>query len=53
MVEGKNNANQVCTLAKANGLELPICHEVNELLQGKISAEDAVQNLLNRPPKEE
>ena len=53
VVEGKHNANQVCTLAKTNGLELPICHEVNELLQGKISAEDAVQNLLNRPPKEE
>ncbi|MCH9755792.1 MAG: NAD(P)-dependent glycerol-3-phosphate dehydrogenase [Gammaproteobacteria bacterium] len=53
VVEGKHNASQVCALAKENGLELPICHEVNELLQGKISAEDAVQNLLNRPAKEE
>ncbi len=53
VVEGKHNASQVCALAKAKGLELPICHEVNKLLQGKISAEDAVQNLLNRPAKEE
>ncbi|MCH9689671.1 MAG: NAD(P)-dependent glycerol-3-phosphate dehydrogenase [Gammaproteobacteria bacterium] len=53
VVEGKHNASQVCALAKANALELPICHEVNELLQGNISAEDAVKNLLNRPAKKE
>ncbi|MDF1646436.1 MAG: NAD(P)-dependent glycerol-3-phosphate dehydrogenase [Legionellaceae bacterium] len=53
VVEGKQNASQVCALAQKNNLELPICHEVNALLQEKISAEDAVKNLLNRPPKEE
>ncbi len=53
VVEGKHNASQVCALAKTHGLELPICHEVNALLQGQTSPEDAVKNLLNRPPKEE
>jgi glycerol-3-phosphate dehydrogenase (NAD(P)+) len=53
VVEGKHNAGQVSALAKKHKLELPICAEVNALLQGKISAEDAVQNLFSRPPKEE
>ncbi len=53
VVEGKHNASQVCALAKTHGLDLPICQQVNALLQGKISADEAVQNLLNRPPKEE
>jgi glycerol-3-phosphate dehydrogenase (NAD(P)+) len=53
VVEGKHNAGQVCALASTHGLELPICHEVNALLQGKISPEDAVQNLFSRPAKQE
>lgn len=53
VVEGKHNASQVTALAKANGLELPICHEVYDLIQGKKNAKEAVQNLLNRPPREE
>ncbi|MDX2346184.1 MAG: NAD(P)H-dependent glycerol-3-phosphate dehydrogenase, partial [Legionella sp.] len=53
VVEGKHNAGQVCALAKTHGLELPICHEVNALLQGEISPEDAVKHLFGRPAKQE
>ena len=53
VVEGKHNAGQVCALASTHGLELPICHEVNALLQGKISPEDAVKKLFSRPAKQE
>jgi glycerol-3-phosphate dehydrogenase (NAD(P)+) len=53
VVEGKYNASQVCALAHTHKIELPICHEVNALLQGHITPTQAVQNLLNRPPKKE
>ncbi len=53
VVEGKYNAAQVCALAKKLKLELPICHEVDALLQGTITPDKAVQNLLTRPPKKE
>ena len=53
VVEGKHNASQVCALANTHQLELPICHEVNALLQSHITPTQAVQNLLNRPPKQE
>lgn len=53
VVEGKSNAAQVCTLAKQNQIEMPICEQINALLQGKISAKQAVYNLMSRPPREE
>ena len=53
VVEGKYNAAQVCALAQRYQVEMPICSTVNALLQGKINAEQAVQNLMSRPPREE
>lgn len=53
VVEGKSNASQVCFLAKKNKIEMPICEQINKLLEGKISAKKAVHNLMNRPPREE
>lgn len=53
VVEGKYNAAQVCALATQFKVEMPICEEVNALLLGKISAKQAVINLMSRPPKEE
>lgn len=53
VVEGKANAAQVCIIAQKNQIELPICEQINALLQGKISAKEAVHNLMSRPPKEE
>ncbi|KTD40913.1 NAD(P)H-dependent glycerol-3-phosphate dehydrogenase [Legionella parisiensis] len=53
VVEGKYNASQVCFIAKQHHVEMPICEQINALLQGKISPKQVVQNLMNRPPKEE
>jgi len=53
VVEGKYNAAQVCSIAAEHQVEMPICEEVNALLQGKITPKQAVANLMNRPPKDE
>lgn len=53
VVEGKHNASQICTLAHQNQIEMPICEQINALLQNKISAKEAVTNLMSRPAREE
>lgn len=53
VVEGKCNASQVCFIAQRHQVEMPICEQINALLQGKISAKEVVQNLMSRPPREE
>lgn len=53
VVEGKHNAAQVCAIAKQYQVEMPICEEVNALLQGNITAKQAVINLMSRPAREE
>lgn len=53
VVEGKGNAAQVCFLAKQNHIEMPICEQINALIEGTISPKQAVQNLMSRPPKGE
>lgn len=53
VVEGKHNAAQVCAIAAAEHIEMPICEQINSLLQNQMSAEQAVKNLMSRPPKEE
>ncbi len=53
VVEGKHNAAQVCAMAKQHQLDMPICHEVNQVLHGMITPEAAVKNLMQRPPKKE
>lgn len=53
VVEGKNNAAQICAIAKNHQIEMPICEQINDLLQNKIDAQQAVINLMSRPAKEE
>ncbi|MDI1351779.1 MAG: NAD(P)-dependent glycerol-3-phosphate dehydrogenase [bacterium] len=53
VVEGKHNAAQICALAQQYRIEMPICEQINQLLQNKISAQQAVTNLMSRPAKEE
>lgn len=53
VVEGKHNAAQICAIAKQNKIEMPICEQINALLQNKINAKQAVINLMSRPAKEE
>ena len=49
VVEGKHNANQINTLAKAHGIQMPICQEINALLAGHGTAKQALENLMRRP----
>lgn len=53
VIEGKNNTAQICALAKKHGIEMPICQEILALLQGKITANEVVSNLMTRPPRVE
>lgn len=53
VVEGKHNAAQICAIARNHNIEMPICEQINALLQNKIDAKQAVINLMSRPAKEE
>lgn len=53
VVEGAHNAAQICAIAKTHQIEMPICEQVNALLQGQINAQTAVNNLMKRPAREE
>lgn len=53
VVEGKCNAAQVCQLASQCKVEMPICSEVNALLQGRVSPQQAVVHLMSRSPRDE
>jgi glycerol-3-phosphate dehydrogenase (NAD(P)+) len=51
VVEGRQNAIIVAKRAKALGIEMPIIEQVSKVVQGKITAAEAVQALLMRSVK--
>ena len=53
VVEGKRNAELVIQLASQHNVEMPIAEMVWSILQGKLSPDDAMQNLLSRETKAE
>ncbi len=53
VVEGKHNAAQICAIAKQHSIEMPICTQVDLLLRGTITSDQAVMNLMSRPAKDE
>lgn len=53
VVEGKRNAELVVHLAQKNGVEMPIAESVVNILQGKMTAKEAMQMLLSRETKAE
>ena len=53
VVEGKRNAELVVQLAKKMQIEMPITEIVWEILQDKITLQEAMQQLLTRTPKSE
>jgi glycerol-3-phosphate dehydrogenase (NAD(P)+) len=53
VVEGKYNAAQVCFIAQQQNVEMPLCMQINDLLQGKISPKQLAKALMSRPPREE
>lgn len=48
VVEGKRNAELVLNLAKQHGISMPISETIWEILQGKLTAKAAIENLLSR-----
>lgn len=53
VVEGKYNATQIAILARQHGVEMPICEQVEALLNERITLEQAVKNLMGRMAGEE
>ena len=52
-IEGINTAAVIHELASQKQIEMPICEQVYRILNGQTSPRQAVQELLNRPPKRE
>jgi glycerol-3-phosphate dehydrogenase (NAD(P)+) len=53
VTEGVASAPAICAIARAKGVEMPICEAVNAILSGKVSVDAAVNMLLARPLKRE
>lgn len=53
IAEGAHSAPVVAAAAKAQGIDMPITAAVADLVAGKISVADAIQDLLNRPLRAE
>lgn len=49
VIEGRDNAIQVCALGQAKKVTLPICTTVNAIIQQQLTARKAVATLLKRP----
>jgi glycerol-3-phosphate dehydrogenase (NAD(P)+) len=52
-VEGPGTARAALRLANREGWSLPICRQVVELLEGRLTAPEAVQALMEREPRPE
>ena len=52
-VEGLHNVKQVDALAKKHGIEMPITHQVHQILFASLDPKVAVTDLLSRPLKPE
>ena len=53
VAEGVHTAREVAKLAKARGVDMPVTAAVDAVLQGKLSPQAAVEQLLARDPKQE
>jgi glycerol-3-phosphate dehydrogenase (NAD(P)+) len=53
VAEGVYTAREVAKLAAARGVDMPVTDAVNAVLEGKLSAKAAVEQLLARDPKKE
>lgn len=53
VTEGVFTAEAVSRLAAAHGIQMPICQAVHDIVTGRISVDEAIEALLNRPMKSE
>lgn len=51
IVEGKRNAEIVAQLSERVGVDMPICQAVWQILQGKMTAKEALDQILSRATK--
>jgi len=51
--EGVFTASAVVEIAQVSGLDLPICEAVNSILLGETRVDEAIEELLARPPRAE
>lgn len=53
VTEGVFTAEAVMRIADERGIELPICAAVNDIVQGRLTVDDAIEGLLSRPQRAE
>lgn len=53
VIEGKQNADLVCMLARKHEIDMPICQIIYDVLFNQLPAKEAVNALLLRPSKTE
>jgi glycerol-3-phosphate dehydrogenase (NAD(P)+) len=53
VAEGVQSAPAVVELGQKFGIDLPICSSVNDLLSGRLSVDQAIDALMNRPLRQE
>ena len=53
VAEGVGNAKVVCDIAREHGVEMPITEAIYKVVQGEVSAADAVHALMTRARKGE
>jgi glycerol-3-phosphate dehydrogenase (NAD(P)+) len=51
--EGVYTASAVAEIAQVSGLDLPICEAVHSILSGESRVDEAIEELLARPPRAE
>ncbi|WP_373085999.1 NAD(P)H-dependent glycerol-3-phosphate dehydrogenase [Sneathiella sp.] len=53
VTEGVYTASAICMMAEKLNIEMPICHAVNEILNGGVAVSNAIEELLARPFRDE
>ncbi len=49
ITEGVHTASVVCEIAANKGIEMPICEAVRNIVEGRYSVDQAIENLMARP----
>jgi glycerol-3-phosphate dehydrogenase (NAD(P)+) len=53
VTEGVYTAAAVCRIAAGRKIDMPICRAVHDIVEGRLSVDDAISGLMQRPLKAE
>ncbi len=53
VTEGVHTASVVCEIATKKNIEMPICEAVRDIIEGSKSVDEAIENLMARPFRQE